>query len=347
MFQKITRLIASALMLAGAVGCSWVKDDLTGCPQGCSVQFTVDPDVAAAGGYNASVFAAEVDDLTLFVFSSDGTYVGRFSEQGDALKQSDFTLDVPVAPGHYKIVAWTGLEDSHYIVPDLQEGVSKIEDLDVLLERDNENRQNDYLHPVWHGMLEDVEVKQDAYRRYTVNMSKANNGFVLVLQDMKGGSIKGDTFTYEIVSANGHMAHDFSLMADDKISYGAYFVESANLSDYDSAEPEENAAMNITAARAELNTLRLMKDTGTRLVIRERLTERLVLDIDLVQYILLTRERYEQKAGLKLTDQQYLDYEDSFSLMFVLMPTGSIVNPYAMVELRINGWVVRPQDADL
>jgi hypothetical protein len=89
-----------------------------------------------------------------------------------------------------------------------------------------------------------------------------------------------------------------------------------------------------------------MTDKSTRLIIRERHTERLVLDIDLVQYILLTRERYEQKVGMKLTDQQYLDYEDSFSLMFVLMPTGSIVNPYAMIELRINGWIIRPQNTD-
>lgn len=346
MFQKITRLIASALMLAGAVGCSWVKDDLTGCPQGCRLQFTVDAEVAAAGGYNASVFAAEASDITLFVFSSDGTYVGRYSEQGDALKQSDYTMDIPVAPGHYRMVAWAGLEDNHYSVPDLQEGVSRIEDLEVLLDRDSENRQNDYLHPLWHGKIEDVEVKKDVYSRYVMNMSKANNGFVLVLQDMTGGSIKGDTFTYEIASANGHMAHDFSLMDDDKISYGAYLVESADLSDYDSAEPEEDAQMNITAARAELNTLRLMTDKSTRLIIRERHTERLVLDIDLVQYILLTRERYEQKVGMKLTDQQYLDYEDSFSLMFVLMPTGSIVNPYAMIELRINGWIIRPQNTD-
>ena len=71
----------------------------------------------------------------------------------------------------------------------------------------------------------------------------------------------------------------------------------------------------------------------------------MVLDINLIQYILMTREYYENRVGAKLTDQQYLDYEDKYSLMFTMMPTGSIINPYAMVELRINGWVLRPQDA--
>lgn len=347
MFQNITRLIASALMLAGAVGCSWVKDDLSGCPRGCKIHFEVDASVEKAGGYNSSVFAHEASDLTLYVFSSDGTYVGRFSEQGDALRQSDFTMDVPVDPGHYDLVAWTALEDSHYTAPDLQEGVSTIDDLHVLLERDQDNRQNDCLVPLWHGMLEDVEVKEDAYRRYTMNMSKANNDFVVVLHDMSGNSIKGDTFTYEIVSANGHMAHDFSLINDDKVSYGAYLVETANLNDYDSGEPEENAALNLTVARAELNTLRLMKDLNTRLVIRERHTESLVLDIDLIQYILLTRKHYESKYKVSLTDQQYLDYMDSFSVSLVVMPTGTIVNPYALVELHINGWILRPQSGIL
>ena len=105
--------------------------------------------------------------------------------------------------------------------------------------------------------------------------------------------------------------------------------------------------MNLTVARAELNTLRLVKGNDTRLVLRERAGGKLVLDINLIQYILLTREYFEGRVGIKLTDQQYLDYEDRYSIIFTMMPTGSIINPYALVELRINGWVVRPQDAIL
>lgn len=346
MFQQLTRFIVVALLLAGVTGCSWVRDDLTDCPKGCRVQLKVEAGISTEGGFNVAAFRDEVQDLSLFVFSSDGIFVGHFSERGDALKQSDYTVDVPIGPGHYKAVAWTGLEDDHYIVSDLVPGKSTMEDLEVLLDRDSENRQNEYLGPVWHGMIDDIEVKPNVYQVYEVPMRKTNNNFVVVLHDMNGNPIKGDTFTYEIHSANGRMAHNHSLLEDDVLKYGAYFVETANLSDYDDTKAEE-PAVNLTVARAELNTLRLVKGNPTRLVIRESAGGKLVLDINLIQYILMTREYYEDRVGVKLTDQQYLDYEDKYSLLFTMMPTGSIVNPYAIVELRINGWVLRPQDAIL
>lgn len=344
MFQHLTRYIAAVLLLAGIAGCSWVRDDLTDCPKGCKVQLKVEAGISTEGGFNAAAFRDEVQSLSLYVFDSNGKFVGQFSEQGDKLKQGDYTVDVPIDPGHYKAVAWTGLEDDHYIVSDLVPGTSTIEDLEVLLERNSENRQDEYLGPVWHGKIDDIEVKPNVYQVYEVPMRKTNNNFVVVLHDMNGNPIKGDTFTYEIQSANGRMAHDHSLLEDDVLKYGAYFVETANLSDYDDTKGEE-PVVNLTVARAELNTLRLVKGNPTRLVIRERAGGKLVLDINLIQYILMTREYYENRVGAKLTDQQYLDYEDKYSLMFTMMPTGSIINPYAMVELRINGWVLRPQDA--
>lgn len=344
MFQHLTRYIAAVLLLAGIAGCSWVRDDLTDCPKGCQVQLKVEAGISTEGGFNAAAFRDEVQSLSLYVFDSNGKFVGQFSEQGDKLKQGDYTVDVPIDPGHYKAVAWTGLEDDHYIVSDLVPGTSTIEDLEVLLERNSENRQDEYLGPVWHGKIDDIEVKPNVYQVYEVPMRKTNNNFVVVLHDMNGNPIKGDTFTYEIQSANGRMAHDHSLLEDDVLKYGAYFVETANLSDYDDTKGEE-PVVNLTVARAELNTLRLVKGNPTRLVIRERAGGKLVLDINLIQYILMTREYYENRVGAKLTDQQYLDYEDKYSLMFTMMPTGSIINPYAMVELRINGWVLRPQDA--
>lgn len=344
MFQHLTRYIAAVLLLAGIAGCSWVRDDLTDCPKGCQVQLKVEAGISTEGGFNAAAFRDEVQSLSLYVFDSNGKFVGQFSEQGDKLKQGDYTVDVPIDPGHYKAVAWTGLEDDHYIVSGLVPGTSTIEDLEVLLERNSENRQDEYLGPVWHGKIDDIEVKPNVYQVYEVPMRKTNNNFVVVLHDMNGNPIKGDTFTYEIQSANGRMAHDHSLLEDDVLKYGAYFVETANLSDYDDTKGEE-PVVNLTVARAELNTLRLVKGNPTRLVIRERAGGKLVLDINLIQYILMTREYYENRVGAKLTDQQYLDYEDKYSLMFTMMPTGSIINPYAMVELRINGWVLRPQDA--
>lgn len=337
-------MLAVVLVLAGAMGRSWVMDDFTECPEGLRVQLKVDAGISSVGSLGAVHFAEEVSEASLFVFSSDGSYVGHYSEQVDALKQNDFIMDLPLEPGRYKIVAWTGLADDKYITSELTPGKSTVDDLTVVLETDEENRQNEYLSPLWHGVTEDIEIKKMTRPLCEVNMKKCSNNFVVVLHDFNGNSIKGDTFTYEIRTANGSMAHDSSLLEDDEISYGAYFVETAEVSKYDDTKA---AAMDLTVARAELNTLRLVKDNDTRLVIRESATGSLVLDINLIQYILMTREYYEDRVGVKLTDQQYLDYEDKYSIMFTMMPTGTIINPYALVELRINGWVLRAQSGNL
>lgn len=348
MFQRLTRLMAAAFFLASVAGCSWVRDNLDGCLKGFRVQFTVDgvAPIPTKGAQSVTDLIYEVNDVSLFVFDSEGTYVGRFGEDGDVLKQNGYAIDVPVGPGRYKVVAWTGADKENYELSSLREGVSGIKDLELLVSRDENNRQDNYLHPVWHGIRTDIEVLPGRYPSYSVELKKINKNFVLVLQDMKGNSIKGDTFTYEIQSANGRMGYDASLLRDDVINYGAYLVESEDLSS-DAATGVENPQVTYSVARAELNTTRLHENNRTRLVVRERATGTLVLDIDLIRYILLTRERYEGAVGRKLTDQEYLDAEDSFSLMFVMMPTGSIVNPYALVEFRINGWVVRLQDAIL
>ncbi len=345
MFQFLKRHIVAILLLAGvSTGCSWVKDDLSGCPKGFKIQLKVEASISTEGGFNATAFRDEVQDLTLFVFDSNGTYVGHYSEQGQALKQNDYTLDIPIDPGHYKAVAWTGLGDSHYITSSLVEGQTKIEELTVLLERDANNCQNDYLKPIWNGYIDDIEVVQNVYKVYEIPMCKMNNSFVIVLQDFNGNPIKAETFTFEIRSANGHMAYDHSLIPDETINYGAYFTQTVNISDYDDTKAS-NA--DITVARAEMNTLRLVKGNSTRFILKEKAGGKEVLDINLIQYILLTREYYQDRVGTKLTDQQYLDYEDKFSIIFTIMPTGSILNPYALVELSINGWVLRPQDAIL
>lgn len=65
------------------------------------------------------------------------------------------------------------------------------------------------------------------------------------------------------------------------------------------------------------------------------------MDVDLTHYLLMTRPLFEESSGVELSDQDYLDYEDQFNVIFYLTPMGRLE------ALNINGWIIRLNDAQL
>lgn len=97
----------------------------------------------------------------------------------------------------------------------------------------------------------------------------------------------------------------------------------------------------VSLARARLNTLRLLADQEARLVVTDRVSGQKVVDVDLTRYLLMTRPLFEESNGVELSDQDYLDYEDRFNVIFYLTPMGKLE------ALNINGWIIRLNDAQL
>ena len=48
-----------------------------------------------------------------------------------------------------------------------------------------------------------------------------------------------------------------------------------------------------------------------------------------------------REMSVELSDQDYLDYEDRFNVIFYLTPMGKLE------ALNINGWIIRLNDAQL
>lgn len=337
-FQQIAKYLLTVLMCLPMVACTdWIKDDLDDCPTGCYVHFRVADDLAKIGKTGIEGFAGEVSHITLFVFDNEGYFVESCSEL-----DRNFDMNITLEPGKYQMMAWAGLTDTNYRLPALTKGSTTLQEVILSLQRDEENRQNSYLTPLWHGAPVQTEVREAEMNEITIEMMKNTNTFVTILQDTSGKPLEGDTYSYEIVADNGRMAYDNTVLADDAISYGSYLVETANVDA--SAEEGMEDAVSLSVARAELNTLRLMTDRPARFVVTEKATGRKILNINLTQYLLLTREQYEGKIGHRLTDQEYLDYEDHYSIVFFLSPTGEAESPYLCLSLKINGWIVRLND---
>lgn len=95
----------------------------------------------------------------------------------------------------------------------------------------------------------------------------------------------------------------------------------------------------LQVVHSELNTLRLLENDDTRLILTHRSTGQCVLDIPLTKYLLLSREAY---SGM--TPQEYLDRQDQYTLIFFLDATEDKLKPYICPLMKVNNWMVRIND---
>ena len=90
--------------------------------------------------------------------------------------------------------------------------------------------------------------------------------------------------------------------------------------------------LNSFSASVDLNTMRLMKDRTTRLVITEKSTSNKVFDINLIDYLAMTNME-DKKIGM----QEYFDRQSNYHNVFFL--SGS----WLAMKIVINGWTVYSQ----
>ena len=331
-------LICAAIITWGAVSCTMIKDDLEKCPSGVQVKLEM---TMAGVQYSersaAEQFAADLDNMALWVFDHNGVFVERFDDTGENFKRNDNSMYLPIAPGTYKMVVWTGTtNEPNYIVPTMTPGLSTIDDLTVKVARNlvgTEYRQGEQLAPLWHGWIDNAVVKKSEYTLLEINLIKNTNTVVTTLQVMDP-DFAAEDYSFALVANNGYMAYDNRLLTDNDIHYDAYLVKPPTDISADPLNPEI-----VTVAYT--NTLRLMADRQVRFVVwnHENAGSNPILNIDITKYILLTREDYNSANGVSLSDQAYLDSQDYYRIFLFLKPTGT-AGTFAFVEMSINGWVI-------
>ena len=128
-----------------------------------------------------------------------------------------------------------------------------------------------------------------------------------------------DNYTFEILSSNGYLDYDNSLLKDDQLIYHPYYVEQ-----------KSNSIMII-----ELNTLRLVPGYDARFIITEKATAKTVLDIDLIDFFSLI-----EMEGNKWSEQEYFDRQSDYLITFYLKDPGT---SWIAAQIVINGWTLYNQ----
>lgn len=300
--KTYTRLISSLLLL-GASACDYIHDDSLP-PCEFRLHYVYD--------YNmkfADAFQHEVDQVTLFICDDQGVFLQQRQIEGDELKTNDIRLDL--SPGTYHLVSWAGLDDGTYRLPQLIPGTSSVEDIRVRTLRQPDGTQPLELHPLWHS-LDTIVVTGLAHEEQTIGLAKDTNKLRFVLQNVKGDNMDVNDFTFRIIADNGYMDYDNSLLSDPKISYLPYYTENVEIA----ADPDpESTVSDQLVAVAEMNTMRLMAGENYRLIVQHKGWEKDVLNINLNNYLLLTK-----MEGHDISAQEYLDRQDEYSIIFFLTP---------------------------
>ncbi len=334
--RKWGQLLAATVCALALHSCDGMIYDYEGdCTPYYQVKFRYD--------YNmkyANAFANEVESVTLYLLDSNNNVVWQKTESGDILANEDYVMNVDVDPGKYSLLVWCGTKDKgSFTIPESTVAT----ELTSTLVRKHDSEGNAYLDEdidrLFHGYLADQDFpEEEGTYTYTVSLVKNTNHITVVLQHLSGEEVDPDDFTFTITDNNGSMDWDNALLEDEDITYYAWYTASAGAS-VETTRADDGTLLYNNAAVAELSTARLMSGADTRLTVVNNSTGETVLSIPFIDYALLVKGYYNRD----MDDQEYLDRQDEYSLVFLLDDGNNWYSSY----IYINSWKVVLQNTGL
>lgn len=262
-------------------------------------------------------FHTQVDKVELYVFDKEGKYLFKQAEEGSTLSTGNYQMEVELPVGQYQFMAWAGARDS-YDITALTPGVSTISDLKLKLKREASLVIDKKIETLWYGEIINVNFTGTEHQTETINLIRDTKMVRFGFQAYTGNwTLDMNDYDYEIIESNGHLGHDNSLLNDDVLSFRPYYMEQKD----------------PATAFVDLNTMRLMEDRETRLVVTEKATGKKVFDINLIAYLAMTK-----MEGYNIGVQEYFDRQSEYHIIFFLSES------WLAVQIVVNGWVHRIQE---
>ncbi len=337
-------IIASTLTLTSCNGMIYDHDD--DCDPVYKVRFRYDYNLK-----KADAFANEVNAVTLYVIDpATGKVVWQKTDDSDAVRQEGYMMDIEgLEPGSYKLLAWAG--DGHNGSPHFTMGTgTEDKHLTARINRAGEGLVTADLNRLYKDL--DFEYEPREFPKswgthvQTVRLMKNTNDIHVVLQHLSGETVDPDLFTYEIEEANGVMDHNNRLTEDETLTYRPWRVRPGLATGF---VPDDAEASKFSAAIADFTVGRMMADRKMWLTIRRkpqadkaRATDKdddIVARVPVIDYSLLVKGHYED-----MPDQEYLDRQDDYSMVFFLDDEMRWIDAY----IYVNAWmVVPPQDTEI
>lgn len=343
-----SKLAASLAILASMMnsGCTWVTDDLEPCPALLRIKFVYDYNIKWG-----DAFLHEVPTVNVWAFDSSGELAWHGNATVPENSKDSFYLDTPLTEGDYDFVAWCGIQDNPDFNLATYTPASK-EELEVTMKTAEENglfKSAVRLTPIFHADMTDVgyEVNplEPTHKIVTASLMKDTKDIRVILRNLDGSEIEDQDFEVTItVPDNTLYAWNNSLLPSNTVSYEPWDVRYGVTSkpedtDIDNGGTRDDETITSIATLVfDLSTGRLMVNSDSKrdavLTIHRKWDNRDLVKINLIEYLLLIKGHYGD-----ISDQEYLDRQDDYSIAFFLDPNS---NYYVGGVVFINGWAVVP-----
>lgn len=352
-YLNLTALCAmmGAASLLSSCDSNVIYEDLAPCENRHAIRFQWNRNML-----QADAFAGNVKSVAVYGFDENGVLAFELSQSGDALAQQGYTLPLDsIQPGVYSVVAWCGLDNSEdedvatrgesFHVSATEIGKTTVQELRCRMEREIENGihySREQLYDLYHGTAYGIEIYPKTSENtgdhvYTINLTKDTNNVRVMLQQM-GNDVNVQDFSFCIEEANGTLSSDNELLNEDEvINYEPFHTENGVAQTTPGGTRAGDPISSVGVAMAEMKMSRLMADKQSVLTIRNSDGSR-VLQIPMTDYALLGRSHEADW----MTDQEYLDCQDSYKLMFFLDSNGSWISS----TINIQGWTIYKQDSE-
>lgn len=340
--------VLAAVTLASCDG--MIYDEEGDCDPHYKVRFVYDRNLKYT-----DAFAAEVEEVTLYIADSLGHIVWQKHEAGEELKTGHYLMDVEgLEPGTYSLIAWCGRghNTDFAIRQDATEHTHLQANLGGRTPHDpgfnfQGSAVRDNFRDLYHGRLEKAEfTDKQGTHIFEVQLTKNTNDVHVVLQHLSGDPVDENKFLFTIHEENGLMDWDNTVLPDEPLVYYAHRVTSGyagvTVPDYEgdgqggSRDSRAITAVSCAVADFQISRITPEKRCVVRIYNRED-NSTLVAGIPLADYAVITKGQHAQ-----LSDADYLDYRDDYSLVLFLDDNGRWIN----TQININSWHVVLQNVD-
>lgn len=361
----------SAIALTTMSSC--IKEDMDDCPPAISkvaLQFDYTYNVK-----QADAFAAEVKNINVYAFDENGKFFDSYIESREKF-ETGHTMEITgLKDGKYTFVClardrqvMSRAEDDEmeFSFASLTPGVSTIDDLTERMGKDNgEEIKNDKEFAALYTAKTQVDFQrlnqkgnEGTVVTSTLSLMKCTKTYRIVLLPYENdqADFKPENFDVRIEGSAAWLDHKGEKMKNEKITYLPYNME--RRANYDGAHTEVNEEPVDQALIYDLSSSRMFERQNDRRVVRDgdknNYDDKRIIITDLRDkdnpielfnhslpwFLALCGEKVNQNWG----DQEYLDREDHYVLMFYV----SDKRDYNMItKVNVNGWNVNIKDTEL
>ena len=361
----------SAIALTTMSSC--IKEDMDDCPPAISkvaLQFDYTYNVK-----QADAFAAEVKNINVYAFDENGKFFDSYIESREKF-ETGHTMEITgLKDGKYTFVClardrqvMSRAEDDEmeFSFASLTPGVSTIDDLTERMGKDNgEGIKNDKEFAALYTAKTHVDFQrlnqngnEGTVVTSTLSLMKCTKTYRIVLLPYENdqADFKPENFDVRIEGSAAWLDHNGEKVKNEGITYLPYNME--RRANYDGAHTEVNEEPVDQALIYDLSSSRMFERQSDRRAVRDGdksiYDDKRIIITDLRDkdhpielfnhslpwFLALCGEKVNQNWD----DQEYLDREDHYVLMFYV----SDKRDYNMItKVNVNGWNVNIKDTEL